>query len=113
MFIFVVCYLYSEKVSLIKLKYNYLIKVVMEKDYELNSKICNKENSDLVYLIIGKKYLNGILHYHLETETGQIYLSEFALNDRYIRIEKIKNNDTNKPIASRLYSKITNTLNKN
>ena len=85
----------------------------MEKDYQLNSKICNKENSDLTYLVIGKKHLNGILHYHLESDTGRIYLSEFALNDRYMRIENIKKNDTKKPIVSRLYSKITNNLNKN
>ena len=90
MFIFVVCYLYSEKVSLIKLKYNYLIKVVMEKDYELNSKICNKENTDLIYLIIGKKYLNGILHYHLESETGQIYLALGALTEeRYYEYQTV------------------------
>ena len=85
----------------------------MEKDYQLNSKICNKENSDLTYLVIGKKHLNGILHYHLESDTGRIYLSEFALKDRYVKIENIKNNDTKKPIVSRLYSKITNNLNKN
>ena len=85
----------------------------MEKDYQLNSQICNKENNDLKYLIIGKKHINGILHYHLESETGRIYLSEYALNDRYIRIEKIKNNDTKKPIVSKLYSKITKSLYKN
>ena len=84
----------------------------MDTDFEINSKLCNKENRDLIYSIIGKKVLNGILHYHLESGSGQIYLSEFALKERFLLIDnnldKLK-----KPQVSSLYSKITDTLSKN
>ena len=42
--------------------------------YEINTKLCNKDNKDLIYSICGKKHLNGILHYLLESDTGKIYL---------------------------------------
>ena len=84
----------------------------MNNDYEINSKLCNKENKDLIYSITGKKYLNGILHYQLESESGQIYLSEFALKERFLQINNNLNN-IKKPPISTLYSKITDTVSKN
>ena len=84
----------------------------MNNDYEINSKLCNKENKDLIYSITGKKYLNGILHYQLESESGQIYLSEFALKKRFLQINN-NQNDIKKPTVSTLYSKITDTVSKN
>ena len=82
----------------------------MEKTYEINTKLCSKENKDLIYSISGKKHLNGILHYLLESDSGKIYLSEFAIKDRYFII----NNecDIEKPVVSRLYTKIQNTVTK-
>ncbi len=82
----------------------------MDKNFEINSRICSKENSDLVYSITGKKHLNGILHYQLESESGKIYLSEFAVKDRFLRIEK--NEHPEKHAVSKLYTKITETVNK-
>ncbi len=84
----------------------------MDNDYEINSKLCNKENKDLIYSISGKKYLNGILHYQLESESGQIYLSEFALKERFLQIDNNINN-LKKPLVSSLYSKITDTVSRN
>ncbi len=84
----------------------------MNNDYEINSKLCNKENKDLIYSITGKKYLNGILHYQLESESGQIYLSEFALKERFLQIDNNINN-LKKPLVSSLYSKITDTVSRN
>ena len=82
----------------------------MEKNYDIDSMVCSKENTDLCYTIIGKKHLNGILHYHLESDSGKIFLSEFAIKDRFIKIdsqEQIK-----KPIVSKLYTRITDTVQK-
>ena len=77
----------------------------MEKDYQLNSKICNKENSDLTYLVIGKKHLNGILHYKLKSENSEeIFLSEYAINDRFVTEEKHCAQPKNS--VSRLFTKI-------
>ena len=84
----------------------------MDNDYEINSKLCNKENKDFIYSISGKKYLNGILHYQLESESGQIYLSEFALKERFLQIDNNINN-LKKPLVSSLYSKITDTVSRN
>tara|TARA_B100000965_G_C19160801_1_gene570245 strand:- start:255 stop:509 length:255 start_codon:yes stop_codon:yes gene_type:complete len=84
----------------------------LDNDYEINSKLCNKENKDLIYSISGKKYLNGILHYQLESESGQIYLSEFALKERFLQIDNNINN-LKKPLVSSLYSKITDTVSRN
>ncbi len=85
---------------------------LLSSDYEINSKLCNKENKDLIYSIKGKKILNGILHYELESESGQIYLSEFALKERFLQIDDNQNN-IKKPPISTLYSKITDTVSKN
>ena len=56
----------------------------MEPTLELNTKIYNKDNSDLSYLLIGKKLLNGILHYKLKSKSAEeFYLSEFAIKNRF------------------------------
>ncbi len=59
----------------------------MELNYQINSKVRNKDNYDLIYSIIGKKNLNGIMHYQLQSNTSEIYLSEFALNERFIQVD--------------------------
>ena len=82
----------------------------MEKIYEINTRLCNKENKDLVYSICGKKHLNGILHYLLESDSGNIYLSEHAIKERYLIINK--DCEIDKPVVSRLYTKITDTVTK-
>ena len=87
--------------------------LILDTDFEINSKLCNKENRDLIYSIIGKKVLNGILHYHLQSGSGQIYLSEFALKERFLLIDKNNLDKLKKPQVSSLYSKITDTLSKN
>ena len=75
--------------------------------------ICNRENKDLVYKITGKKHLNGILHYQLLSDSGEIYLSEFAIKERFLFMSDKENNLKNeKPAISRLYSKITDTVSK-
>ena len=54
-------------------------------EIELNTKIFRKDNLDIVYSITGKKYLNGILHYKLKSESSEeIFLSEHAVNDRFV-----------------------------
>ena len=85
----------------------------MDKDYQIDSILCNKENRDLIYSITGKKILNGILHYQLESGSGQIYLSEFALKERFLHIDQNNLNKIKKPPVSSLYTKITNTVSKN
>ena len=87
--------------------------MILGSDFEIDSKLCNKENRDLIYSIIGKKVLNGILHYQLESSSGQIYLSEFALKERFLLVDKNNQNKIKKPPVSLLYSKITDTLSKN
>ena len=82
----------------------------MEKDYEISGMVCSKENTDLCYTIIGKKHLNGILHYHLESDSGKIYLSEFAVKDRFIKIDS--DQQIKKPVVSKLYTRITDTVQK-
>ena len=62
------------------------------------------------YTIIGKKHLNSILHYHLESDSGKIYLSEFAIKDRFVKIDS--SDQLKKPVVSRLYTKITDTVHK-
>ncbi len=84
----------------------------MEKTYDINTKLCCKENKDLVYFISAKKHLNGILHYLLESDHGQIYLSEFAVKDRYLHIDVESKTNNIRPAISRLYSKITDTVSK-
>ena len=76
-------------------------------EIELNTKIFKKDNLDIVYSITDKKLLNGILHYKLKSEnSGEIVLSEFAINDRFIT----ESNHSKKPknSVSRLFTKIIN-----
>ena len=74
-------------------------------EIELNTKIFKKDNLDIVYSITGKKLLNGILHYKLKSENSEeIYLSEFAINDRFITQAKHCEQPNNS--VSRLFTKI-------
>ena len=82
----------------------------MEKDIKIGSIVCSRENRDMSYTVTGKKHLNNILHYHLESESGKIYLSEFAVKDRFIKIDESE--QLKKPVVSRLYTKITDTVHK-
>ena len=76
-------------------------------EIELNTKIFKKDNLDIVYSITGKKLLNGILHYKLKSEnSGEIFLSEFAINDRFITEAKHFEKPYNS--VSRLFTKIIN-----
>ena len=76
-------------------------------EIELNTKIFKKDNLDIVYSITGKKLLNGILHYKLKSEnSGEIVLSEFAINDRFITDAKHCEKPHNS--VSRLFTKIIN-----
>tara|TARA_Y100001968_G_C19130252_1_gene606356 strand:+ start:107 stop:295 length:189 start_codon:yes stop_codon:yes gene_type:complete len=58
----------------------------MEKNFDINSIVVSKDNNDIYYTIIGKKLLNGILHYLLQTDKEKIFLSKFALEDRFIKV---------------------------
>ena len=61
----------------------------MDENFDINTTILNKTNQDLSYVIIGKKKLNGILHYYLESNSEnseKICLSQFAIKDRFIII---------------------------
>ncbi len=82
-------------------------------EFDIGVSICNKENTDLTYEIVEKKYMNGILHYLLDskTSTSSIYLSDYAVRERF---SVIKNEPSNisKPSVSNLYSKITKSFNK-
>jgi len=82
----------------------------MEKDIEIGSVVCSKENRDMSYTVTGKKHLNNILHYQLESDSGKIYLSEFAVKDRFIKVDE--RDQLKKPVVSRLYTKITDTVHK-
>ena len=76
-------------------------------EIELNAKIFKKDNLDIVYSITGKKLLNGILHYKLKCEnSGEIFLSEFAINDRFITEAKHCEQPSNS--VSRLFTKLIN-----
>jgi hypothetical protein len=76
-------------------------------EIELNTKIFKKDNLDIVYSITGKKLLNGILHYKLKSENSrEIFLSEFAINDRFITEAKHCEKPNNS--VSRLFTKIIN-----
>ena len=58
-------------------------------EIEINTRIFKKDNLDITFSISGKKLLNGILHYRLKSQNSEgIYLSEFAVNDRFITESK-------------------------
>ena len=74
-------------------------------EIDINTKIYRKDNLDIVYSIIGKKQLNGILHYRLKSENSEeIFLSEYAVNDRFVTEAKYCEQPKN-PV-SRLFTKI-------
>ena len=74
-------------------------------EIDINTKIFRKDNLDIVYSITGKKYLNGILHYKLKSESSEeIFLSEHAVNDRFVTESKYC--ELPKNSVSRLFTKI-------
>ena len=74
-------------------------------EIEINTKIFRKDNLDIVYSITGKKYLNGILHYKLQSDNSEeIFLSEYAVNDRFVT--EAKHCAQPKNSVSRLFTKI-------
>ena len=74
-------------------------------EIELNTKIFRKDNLDIVYSIIGKKHLNGILHYKLKSENSEeIFLSEHAVKDRFVTEANYCAQPANS--VSRLFTKI-------
>lgn len=78
----------------------------MIKILEINSKIFRKDNLDLVYFITEKKTLNGILHYKFKSENSdEIFLSEFAIRDRYMSETESKNYKQSK-LVSRLFTNL-------
>ena len=58
--------------------------------------------------------MNGILHYLLESKssTSSIYLSEYAVKERFTVIQNNDLSSNPKPSISNLYSKITKSVNK-
>ena len=60
--------------------------------------------------------MNGILHYLIEsrskTNSGSIYLSEFAIKERFNILKESDFVIETKPSVSNLYSKITDSVNK-
>ena len=90
--------------------------MAQKQEIDIGISIYNKENNDLTYTIIEKKEMNGILHYLIEsrsrTNSGSIYLSEYAIKERF---NILKDSDIiveTKPAVSNLYSKITDSVNK-
>ena len=85
-------------------------------EIDLGVTISNKENNDLTYTIVDKKEMNGILHYLIEsrsrTNSGSIYLSEFAIKERFNILRESDLIVETKPSVSNLYSKITDSVNK-
>ena len=85
-------------------------------EIDLGVTISNKENNDLTYTIVDKKEMNGILHYLIEsrsrTNSGSIYLSEFAIKERFNILKESDLLAETKPSVSNLYSKITDSVNK-
>ena len=76
-------------------------------EIDINTKVYKKENLDISYSITGKKYLNGILHYKLKSETSQeIFLSKFAIRDNFVSEHKMCEQSMSS--VSRLFTKIIN-----
>ena len=90
--------------------------MAQRQEIEIGVSISNKENDDLTYTIVDKKEMNGILHYLIEsrsrTNTGSIYLSEFAIKERFNLLKESELTVETKPSVSNLYSKITDSVNK-
>ena len=87
-----------------------------KQDIDIGLSIYNKENNDLTYTIVDKKVMNGILHYLIESRakinSGSIYLSEYAIKERFNILKDSDLNIDSKPSVSNLYSKITDSVNK-
>jgi len=76
-------------------------------EIDIDTKVYKKENLDIGYSIIGKKHLNGILHYKLKSETSQeILLSEFAIRDNFV--SDCKMCEQSKNSVSILFTKLIN-----
>ena len=90
--------------------------MAQKKEIDIGLSIYNKENNDLTYTIVDKKEMNGILHYLIEsrarTSSGSIYLSEYAIKERFNILKETDLNIETKPSVSNLYSKITDSVNK-
>ena len=90
--------------------------MAQKQEIDIGLSIYNKENNDLTYTIIDKKEMNGILHYLIESRarasTGSIYLSEYAIKERFNILKDSDINAQSKPSVSNLYSKITDSVNK-
>ena len=90
--------------------------MAQKQEIDIGLSIYNKENKDLTYTIVDKKEMNGILHYLIEsrarTSTGSIYLSEYAIKERFNILKESDLNVDTKPSVSNLYSKITDSVNK-
>ena len=90
--------------------------MAQKQEIDIGLTIYNKENNDLTYTIVDKKEMNGILHYLIEsrgkTNSGSIYLSEYAIKERFNILKESDFNVETKPSVSNLYSKITDSVNK-
>ena len=90
--------------------------MAQKQEIDIGLSIYNKENNDLTYTIVDKKEMNGILHYLIEsrarTSSGSIYLSEYAIKERFNILKDTDLNIETKPSVSNLYSKITDSVNK-
>ena len=90
--------------------------MAQKQEIDIGLSIYNKENKDLTYTIVDKKEMNGILHYLIESRarasTGSIYLSEYAIKERFNILKDSDINVQTKPSVSNLYSKITDSVNK-
>ena len=90
--------------------------MAQKQEIDIGLSIYNRENKDLTYTIVDKKEMNGILHYLIEsrarTSTGSIYLSEYAIKERFNILKESDLNVETKPSVSNLYSKITDSVNK-
>ena len=90
--------------------------MAQKQDIDIGSSIYNIENNDLTYTIVDKKEMNGITHYLIESRakinSGSIYLSEYAIKERFNILKESDLNIDSKPSVSNLYSKITDSVNK-
>ena len=75
--------------------------MAQKQEIDIGLSIYNKENNDLTYTIVDKKEMNGILHYLIESRarasTGSIYLSEYAIKERFNILKESDLNVDTKP----------------
>ena len=90
--------------------------MAQKQEIDIGLTISNRENNDLTYTIVDKKEMNGILHYLIESRSrvnsGSIYLSEYAIKERFNILKESDLIVETKPSVSNLYSKITDSVNK-